>query len=319
MQLADHYRLSVVCPVRIDIAGAWTDCPQFCKNYEGNTLNMAIAGPNGDSAVTGTKFASPSNTDFVYNVDVPPGSGLGSSGALNLCQTLLADPPKKCLELAVKYPGTRIPVAAVLSREKATEYVVRAHDIEAAMGVVGGYQDMQAAMFGGLRHYFYACGKPATLARPTVMAPELYEGLFCVKIGGERASTDLHRLVWDTPNYEVLEKLAKHAREVSQVGIYAVGYLAEVMNYQTQLMRELSAFIVTAEFYSLRGRLRHDGLVLSGKPCGAGGTGFAVFVGTSIESYHLAKKQLPNHQIFPVEPARGAYLKYEEGHVDEQR
>src|SRR5437764_9662045 len=83
-------RYKARAPLRVDFGGGWTDVPFYAQEHGGSVLNAAIthyahgfiSRPQG----TGLLRAMRANRSYVsYSLDVPPGSGLGSSAA----QTLL--------------------------------------------------------------------------------------------------------------------------------------------------------------------------------------------------------------------------------------
>src|SRR5690606_25818098 len=82
-------------PVRIDFAGAWTDVKYFAHPFGGATTNAGI-----DSYVTGCTVVgeddrpngvlAPEGISVTYETDIPAGSGLGTSSALNVVWLSLA-------------------------------------------------------------------------------------------------------------------------------------------------------------------------------------------------------------------------------------
>ena len=60
-------------PVRIDLAGGWTDCPPFCHDVGGDVVNIAI------NQYARAKLTIDENgmMNCQYSCDVPIGSGLG--------------------------------------------------------------------------------------------------------------------------------------------------------------------------------------------------------------------------------------------------
>ena len=108
-------------PLRIDLAGAWTDVPIFARVHAGAVVNAAI-----NQYVEG-RLESQSNPDagqpgirISYESSLPSGAGLGGSAALNVCwlsliSTIHESDPQWRRELAEK-----------------------AFDLEKLLGIVGG-------------------------------------------------------------------------------------------------------------------------------------------------------------------------------------
>ena len=65
-------------PLRVDLAGGWTDLAPYTHDHGGEVVNFTI-----DKWVTATPDGD-GNIDFKF--DVPAGSGLGTSGALNVAK-----------------------------------------------------------------------------------------------------------------------------------------------------------------------------------------------------------------------------------------
>src|SRR4028118_2402668 len=122
-------------PVRIDFAGAWTDVKYFAHPFGGATTNAAI-----DRYVTGrtviggpssTRSDAPEGIEVNYETDIPAGSGLGTSSALNVVWLSLA--------------SGKIPQNA----EQRGQIAQQAYEVETVLGIIGGQQDQYAAAHGG--------------------------------------------------------------------------------------------------------------------------------------------------------------------------
>ena len=70
----DGYR----APLRVDLAGGWTDLAPYTHDHGGEVVNFTI-----DKWVTATPDV---DGDIDFQFDVPAGSGLGTSGALNVAK-----------------------------------------------------------------------------------------------------------------------------------------------------------------------------------------------------------------------------------------
>ncbi len=118
--------ISVRCPVRIDLAGGWSDVPAYCNIKSGEVVNVAI-----NHYVTAKKVIDQNRRMTVqYTTETPIGSGLGTSGAMNVA--LLA---------AIAGEGKELGEIAEL-----------AFQFESLLGNTGGRQDQWASAFGGINH-----------------------------------------------------------------------------------------------------------------------------------------------------------------------
>ena len=118
--------ISVRCPVRIDLAGGWSDVPAYCNIKSGEVVNVAI-----NHYVTAKKVIDQNRKMTVqYSTETPIGSGLGTSGAMNVA--LLA---------AIAGEGKELGEIAEL-----------AFQFESLLGNTGGRQDQWASTFGGINH-----------------------------------------------------------------------------------------------------------------------------------------------------------------------
>ena len=118
--------ISVRCPVRIDLAGGWSDVPAYCNIKSGEVVNVAI-----NHYVTAKKVIDQNRKMTVqYTTETPIGSGLGTSGAMNVA--LLA---------AIAGEGKELGEIAEL-----------AFQFESLLGNTGGRQDQWASAFGGINH-----------------------------------------------------------------------------------------------------------------------------------------------------------------------
>ncbi|MEX0750332.1 MAG: hypothetical protein WD359_05935, partial [Dehalococcoidia bacterium] len=119
-------------PLRIDLAGGWTDVPEFADAEGGAVVNVTL-----DKFVRGTlDDAGPLD----YRHDVQAG-GLGSSA----CELVLAE--------ALRHPDADL-----------DDIAEGAFHAERAAGVIGGRQDQYAACYGGLS--FMAFRRPSAASGP---------------------------------------------------------------------------------------------------------------------------------------------------------
>ncbi|HEY7683381.1 MAG TPA: hypothetical protein VH879_12125 [Gemmatimonadales bacterium] len=290
-------------PVRLDFAGGWTDVPPFATREGGEVVNAAIdlrvqaefePGGNGLLLVAEDLKASARVTraaDLMSDgalqlhkaalrmfptgpgtlrtrSDVPPGSGLGSSGALD-----------------VALVGT---LTAVRGEELGLEEIA-AHgcqlEIEEA-GIPGGRQDQYAAALGGF-HRFRFRGDQVTVERlslDSAFVSELERRTVVCYTGRSRVSGDTIARVMeayerrDTMVCMALSEMAAIADRMA--GALVAGDLAQVgrlltANWGCQQRLDLS--MRTAEMAALESAMAEAG-ALGGKAAGAGAGGSMFFL-----------------------------------------
>jgi D-glycero-alpha-D-manno-heptose-7-phosphate kinase len=242
-------------PLRIDIAGGWTDVADYADEYGGRVVNIAI-----NQRVTGERD-DVMGCGISYKCGVPTGSGLGTSGAMNVLWANLV---------------TSITDPAVLAEA--------AYGVECALGIKGGKQDQYAAAFGGINQFFFT--KDVVNARPCACADvqELEDRLVLCYTGDSRSSSRIHRAVWDRfaqkdPAYiHILHRLADyavvapHALENGNIDELA-RIIGANWNAQKMLHEDVTNDTIEGLFAAAK-----DAGVLSGKAVGAGGGGCLLFV-----------------------------------------
>ena len=73
-------RIEVVVPVRVDLAGGWTDVQPYSGDHGGEVVNFAI-----NRYIRSIMEKDDDGRIRVeYSSDMPTGSGLGTSGAMNV-------------------------------------------------------------------------------------------------------------------------------------------------------------------------------------------------------------------------------------------
>ena len=73
-------RITVRAPCRIDLAGGWTDVPNFCSKKSGEVVNIAI----NKYTKCVMEVDDERKITLSYSTDMPTGSGLGTSGSMNV-------------------------------------------------------------------------------------------------------------------------------------------------------------------------------------------------------------------------------------------
>ncbi len=210
--LAWHAR----APARIDFAGGWTDVPAWVERHGGVVVNAAIA-PHvrvdvhpGGSGISlhaedlgqRVRYASPAEirydgtldlhkaalnmfpvtggVEILSHTDLPVGSGLGGSGALDVA------------------------LVAALTRARyetfePAELAELGYELEATeLGLLGGRQDQYAAALGGFHEFTFR--RDAVLARDLGVSPEMAADLAAHSVlvysGQSHFSSQTHARVW---------------------------------------------------------------------------------------------------------------------------
>src|SRR5687767_12642811 len=161
-------------PVRIDFAGAWTDVPVFARGAGGAVVNATI-----DRYVEGRLEAVDDGIHVTYQSDLPTGSGLGTSAALNVCW----------ISLMESQLGSGL--------ESRTHIAELAFRLEELLGILGGKQDQYASAIGGFNFLQFSDEvqvNPLSV-RPDFTA-ELERRLVLCYTGKSRLSSNIHEKVW---------------------------------------------------------------------------------------------------------------------------
>jgi D-glycero-alpha-D-manno-heptose-7-phosphate kinase len=258
-------RIECRVPLRIDLAGGWSDIPPFARREGGAVLNAAIT-----QYVTGHVWRSPEpgqeNLRISYGLDLPAGAGLGSSAALSVAW------------LALVHAN----MGHALDRRALAH---KACDLGALLGILGGKQDEYASALGGVNLMRFGEG---VQVEPLDLAPEVREGLeahlvLCYS-GRARLSGDIHDRVWGA--YErgdatvcaclaELRDVALAMREALVRGGFA--RTAGLMSRNWAAQKRLHPSITNAGVERLMAAALGAG-ALAGKACGAGGGGCLVFL-----------------------------------------
>jgi len=287
-------------PVRIDLAGGWSDVPPFSAEVGGAVVNVAIsrhsyatllAGQPGEFILESADYdeyiQARDIRQLEYNgsldllkaavrrmgldmgghlitrVEAPPGSGTGSSASLGVALVGLLDAMKG---------GTmsRWEIAALANLLETEE-----------LGIEGGTQDQYAAACGGLASMI--CGDPEVTVeqlRPSDdFLLEFEKSLLLVYTGKSRLSGDIISTVMgayrrdEAAMTEPLMNL-RAAGSLMREAVVAedLGRVGEVLRINWESQKQLYAEMTTPKIEALMGAARRAGL-LGGKACGAGGGG----------------------------------------------
>jgi D-glycero-alpha-D-manno-heptose-7-phosphate kinase len=253
-------RIVARAPVRIDLAGGWTDVPYFADAEGGAVLNAAI-----DRHVTG-ELVSDDGMRVSYATSIPSGAGLGTSAAFNVVWLALVN-------------------AAMGRQLRREEIAEQAFAIESLLGVLGGKQDQYAAVLGGI-HLFRFTGAGSEAERldlgPDAIA-ELRQRLVLCYSGEARLSGDIHEHVWsryragDAQVTAALRRLTQIAFEMKDALVAGdLAALGDLLGENWSCQKQLHPSITNPSVDALFELATSSGAV-SGKACGAGGGGCLLF------------------------------------------
>lgn len=260
-------RIETRAPLRIDLAGAWSDIPPFSAAEGGAVLNVAIAHYVSGSVV---RDAGEEGHGFQvsYGLDMPTGGGLGSSAALSVAWLAL-----------VHAAMGEMPDQKTLAR--------KACDLAGVLGITGGKQDEYAAALGGVNLMRFGDGHDIDIT-PLALSPELRGALerrlvLCYT-GLPHLSKGIHDRVWgayergDRAVAASLGRLRDLALMMSD-SLLAGDFdgVAEALDENWVCQRRLHESITNPSVDSVFEIAREAG-ALAGKACGAGGGGCLVFL-----------------------------------------
>jgi D-glycero-alpha-D-manno-heptose-7-phosphate kinase len=249
-------------PMRIDLAGGWTDIPAFADADGGAVVNVTI-----------DKFVRASLLDdgtISYAHDVAT-AGLGSSAC------------ERVLEVALREPDADL--------DDIAEAAFRA---ERDAGVAGGRQDQYAACYGGLNFMAFrredAPGGPVRIERLELPEPLLLgfqKRLVLVDSGVSRLSGTIHEAVWsafarhDDDVTGALLALKQYGRAMRDALVAAdFGGVRDVLSENWIQQKRLHASVTNATVDAIFELAMRSG-ASAGKACGAGGGGALVFYASS--------------------------------------
>ncbi len=186
-------------PVRLDFAGGWTDVSPYTHDVGGEVVNLAI-----NKYATATLEVDDEGILSVsYTCEVPVGSGLGTTGAINVA-----------LMAAINAMETDDAGRKVLAEQ--------AFQFESILGNKGGRQDQWAASHGGWNHLMFMQDDVEEMPLvPLASATKwLQRQLIVVNSNIAHVSGDLHKNIW--------ERYGKGDEEVKE-GLMAIRLAARGM------------------------------------------------------------------------------------------
>lgn len=257
-------------PVRVDFGGGWTDVDIFARGAGGVVLNATI-----DKYVTGTLEVQDKGEgaqareglDVHYGFDLPSGSGLGTSSALNVVWLSLI----------------KSQIASDEDRKKIAEL---AYQLEAILGILGGKQDQYAAALGGFNLMTF--GENGVAVERLEVAPEtiraLEERTVLCYTGKPRLSGSIHENVWgafragNPATVSALYALRATALRMKPCLLEGdIDTFAQIIGENWVHQKALDPSVTNAEMEALFTAARAAG-ARGGKACGAGGGGCLLFI-----------------------------------------
>jgi D-glycero-alpha-D-manno-heptose-7-phosphate kinase len=248
-------------PLRIDLAGGWTDVPEFADAEGGAVVNVTI-----DRFVR----AALDTDQLTYEHDVAAG-GLGSSA----CELVLAE--------ALRNPDADL-----------DDIAEAAFAAERAAGVIGGRQDQYAACYGGLRFMTFrgpsSAAGPVRIERLQLAEPlmlGLQRRLVLVDSGVARLSGQIHEAVWDAYARHdddvtgALLALKQYGQAMRDALVSAdFGGVRHVIDENWTQQKRLHRTVTNETVDAIFDLAMRSG-ASAGKACGAGGGGALVFYASS--------------------------------------
>ena len=286
-------------PLRIDFAGGWSDVPDFSDRVGGTVVNAAINVHVHVECILGGKTIRLNAEDLREHVtiktaselgydgkldlhtaalrmlpvtggieiitrsDVPPGSGLGGSGALDVA--LLAG-LARCRQES--YDPTEIAEFGFLLET-------------GELGLLGGRQDQYAAAFGGVHRFDFHDGEVSTrrLMLSDAAMHDLEDHLVLVYTGQSHFSSKTHARVWQAYHdgeervvgaIHKIRDLARLVADVLEAGDWH--RLAEFVDENWRYQQLLDGTIATAVTKAIERAVRRAGAWgLKATGAGAGG------------------------------------------------
>ncbi len=254
---------SARAPLRIDLAGGWTDVPAFADEDAGHVVNVTI-----------NKYVRATIDDagqITYDRDLATVGGLGASA----CEHVLA--------------------AALRNSDADLDDIAEsAFTAESGEGVAGGRQDQYAACYGGLN--FMTFGRPKGIQGPVrierLKMPEthlaaLEKRLVLVDSGVARLSGAIHEAVWGayarhedevTGALLTLQHLGKAMRDAIAGSDF--GGIKQVLSENWRQQKRLHPSVTNETIDAIFDLALRKG-ASAGKACGAGGGGALVFYASS--------------------------------------
>lgn len=318
-------------PVRLDFAGGWTDVPPFSAREGGLVVSAAISlHAHAEVRLGGTGLRL-SAEDLGATLDVPDQAALEPRGPMALLQAALRILPVGPCALTTRSdapPGSGLGSSGALDvalvsalsaargeqrdADETARWACRLEGIEA--GIPGGRQDQYTAAFGGMLRMAFR--DPHTEVEPLALDPavlaELERRMLLVYTGASRfsgATIERVMIAYERGDAHVTEAL-HGLREVAERMVEALraGDLPRIgalMDRNWRHQQALDAAMCTPLMARLDHGLREVG-ALGGKAAGSGAGGCMFFLGPDDPGPAVAVAKAHGGVLLPVRwAARG--------------
>ena len=161
-------------PLRVDLAGGWTDVAPFPSDFGGEVVNFAI-----NKRVVATRDVGSTDSPPELDFPVPRGSGLGTSSAMHVAISALSSTKEN-------------PEPRIIAEE--------AYKMEYRSGNLCGRQDQWASALGGFNHLLFLGGSVEEMPfEPAKSAKNWLKKHLIISFSGiSRNSGEMQRSVWDS-------------------------------------------------------------------------------------------------------------------------
>ncbi len=267
-------KLIVKAPVRIDFAGGWTDIQPFAELEGGAVLNAAInrhvegvleirEGKSG-GIDAGRILSQNAGISISYGSDLPGGSGLGTSAAMNVVFLFL-----------IRYE--------LFKNEKPVAIAEAAFEMERLLGIKGGKQDQYASALGGINFMTFTDKvKVEKLKVKKSVREQLEKNLVLCYSGKSRLSGNIHDKVWGRylkgETVDAFQGLKRVACDMKRALLDGnIREFACLMSANWEYQKQLDSSVTNPMTERLF-RAAYKSGAAGGKACGAGGGGCLLFV-----------------------------------------
>ena len=315
-------------PVRLDLAGGWTDVPPYSTRTGGVVVSAAVelfahaevtprsvgyrlvaedlnqeivladaaelAGGDMPLLRAGLRLLPPGPCTLVTRADAPPGSGLGSSGAMDVA-----------LVAALAAARGESP-----DRRTTADLACRLEGVEA--GIPGGRQDQFTAAYGGFLRLAFR--DPDVTVEPLTLHPDIADALarrmlLCYTGASRFSGATIGRVMaaYERGDPAVAGALdgIRGVAETMPAALLA-GDLARVgtlLSANWRLQQALDPGMCTPEMVRLERAMVEAG-VLGGKAAGSGAGGSMFFLGPDDPAPAIAAARELGMRLLPVRWAR---------------
>ena len=247
-------------PVRVDLAGGWTDVGPYARDFGGEVVNFTI-----NRRVIARSSLESADEEIEYEFQTPRGSGLGTSSAMNV---------------------SRVALKSRIGELDPEEIAEKAFAAESVGGNLCGRQDQWASALGGFNHLlFFGDNVEKIPFEPMKSAKNwLRKHLIIAYSGKSRRSGDMQNLVWgkysagDEQIVEGLHILRNSAKDMAN------GLQQDRRDLVVRSLRDVCKGVdmldssIHMPFKGVIGPLIEVGQVVAWKALGAGGGGCAAIL-----------------------------------------